>query len=307
MHERGARHLIDPGKLLASAGRLYGDDMQRLWGEVLPVAAERVRELQGGERLDSPGEHGRFSVAYTPGHASHHVAYLHEESGTVFCGDVGGVRIAQRAPVLAPTPPPDIDLPAWRAVAGADRSLGTLRARADALRALRGCDRAPCAAARAAGGVGAAGRGGGTKKCSCGRLASGCGSRAIRARRVPISRRCRRIRATRGCGGTSRSGEVCLNSGRRRPMSGARCKQSATTCYAPASIMQTVVHVRIGFHFSLGMPAGLLSASRNPLVPAGNMCSWRRKPCRRRHSTVSIRRPTTRSWLRVPWRANPSS
>jgi len=108
VHERGARHLIDPAKLLASAGRLYGDDMERLWGEVVPVPAERVRSLTGGERLDG------FEAAYTPGHASHHVAYLHEQSGTVFCGDVGGVRIAQDAPALAPTPPPDIDLPAWR-------------------------------------------------------------------------------------------------------------------------------------------------------------------------------------------------
>jgi glyoxylase-like metal-dependent hydrolase (beta-lactamase superfamily II) len=120
VHERGARHLIDPGKLLASAGRLYGDDMQRLWGEVLPVPAERVRRLAGGETLDTgiggppTRAYGGFRVAYTPGHASHHVAYLHVQSGTVFCGDVGGVRIAQEAPVLAPTPPPDIDPPAWR-------------------------------------------------------------------------------------------------------------------------------------------------------------------------------------------------
>jgi glyoxylase-like metal-dependent hydrolase (beta-lactamase superfamily II) len=109
VHERGARHLIDPAKLLASAGRLYGDEMQRLWGEVLPVPEERVCQLQGGETLDG------FRVAYTPGHASHHVAYLHADSGTVFSGDVGGVRVAKDGPVLAPTPPPDIDLPAWRA------------------------------------------------------------------------------------------------------------------------------------------------------------------------------------------------
>jgi len=114
VHERGARHLIDPAKLLASAGRLYGDHMQRLWGEVLPVPEERVRQLQGGETLDTPsGAHGGFRVAYMPGHASHHVAYLHESSGTVFSGDVGGVRVAQGGPVLAPTPPPDIDLPLW--------------------------------------------------------------------------------------------------------------------------------------------------------------------------------------------------
>jgi glyoxylase-like metal-dependent hydrolase (beta-lactamase superfamily II) len=108
VHERGAPHMVDPAKLLASAERLYGDDMQRLWGEVLPVPPERLRVLRGGERL------GPFAVAYTPGHASHHVSYLHEPSGRAFAGDVAGVRIGA-GPVLAPTPPPDIDLQAWRA------------------------------------------------------------------------------------------------------------------------------------------------------------------------------------------------
>jgi glyoxylase-like metal-dependent hydrolase (beta-lactamase superfamily II) len=107
VHERGAPHLIDPRKLLASATRLYGDDMERLWGEILPVAAERIRVLRGGEELDC------FGVAYTPGHASHHVSYLHRPSGRAFTGDVTGVRIGD-GPVLAPTPPPDIDLGAWR-------------------------------------------------------------------------------------------------------------------------------------------------------------------------------------------------
>jgi glyoxylase-like metal-dependent hydrolase (beta-lactamase superfamily II) len=108
VHERGARHLVDPAKLLASATRLYGVHMERLWGEVLPVPAERIHVLQGGETL------GAFRVAYTPGHASHHVSYLHEPSGRAFTGDVAGVRIAGGG-VLAPTPPPDIDLQAWRA------------------------------------------------------------------------------------------------------------------------------------------------------------------------------------------------
>jgi glyoxylase-like metal-dependent hydrolase (beta-lactamase superfamily II) len=108
VHERGAPHMIDPGRLLDSAKRLYGEDMQRLWGEVLPVPAERVRILTGGESL------GPFQVAYTPGHASHHVSYLHEPSGRAFTGDLTGVRIGE-GPVLAPTPPPDIDLEAWRA------------------------------------------------------------------------------------------------------------------------------------------------------------------------------------------------
>jgi len=108
VHERGAPHLIDPGKLLRSAARLYGDDMERFWGEVLPVPAERLRVLGGGESI------GLFQVAYTPGHASHHVSYLHTPSGRAFTGDVTGVRIGE-GPVLAPTPPPDIDIPAWRA------------------------------------------------------------------------------------------------------------------------------------------------------------------------------------------------
>jgi glyoxylase-like metal-dependent hydrolase (beta-lactamase superfamily II) len=107
VHERGARHLIDPAKLLSSATRLYGADMQRRWGEVLPVPAARLRVLAGGERV------GAFRVAYTPGHASHHVSYLHEPSGFAFTGDVTGVRI-DGACLLAPTPPPDIDLQAWR-------------------------------------------------------------------------------------------------------------------------------------------------------------------------------------------------
>ncbi len=105
VHERGARHLADPSRLLDSARRLYGSEMDRLWGEVLPVPADRIRVLSGGERVNG------MRVAYTPGHASHHVSYLHE-SGHAFAGDVAGVRIGD-GPVLAPTPPPDIDLDAW--------------------------------------------------------------------------------------------------------------------------------------------------------------------------------------------------
>jgi glyoxylase-like metal-dependent hydrolase (beta-lactamase superfamily II) len=109
VHERGAPHLVDPSRLLASAGRLYGDQMERLWGEVLPVPQERIRVLSGDEQLPEG-----LRVAYTPGHASHHVSYLHEPTGWAFTGDVAGVRI-EDGPTLAPTPPPDIDLAAWRA------------------------------------------------------------------------------------------------------------------------------------------------------------------------------------------------
>jgi glyoxylase-like metal-dependent hydrolase (beta-lactamase superfamily II) len=107
VHEVGAPHLVDPSKLLKSAGRLYGDDMWELWGEVLPVPEERITALSGGETVEG------FRVAYTPGHASHHVCYLHEESGDAYVGDTAGVRIPPYEHTIAPTPPPDIDVEAW--------------------------------------------------------------------------------------------------------------------------------------------------------------------------------------------------
>jgi glyoxylase-like metal-dependent hydrolase (beta-lactamase superfamily II) len=108
VHERGAPHMLDPSRLVASAARLYGDDMQRLWGDFLAVPEDNLRVLSGGESI------GPWRVAHTPGHASHHVSYLHEPTGTAFVGDVGGVRI-DGGPVIPPTPPPDIDLEAWHA------------------------------------------------------------------------------------------------------------------------------------------------------------------------------------------------
>ena len=77
VHERGAKHLVDPERLVASAARLYGgeDGLARLWGEVVPVPEENLRVLEGGET----GIEGAFRVEYTPGHASHHVCYFHEE------------------------------------------------------------------------------------------------------------------------------------------------------------------------------------------------------------------------------------
>ena len=112
VHERGAPHLIDPSKLLKSAGRLYGDQMQRLWGEVLPVPAANIVEVTDGDRLDVVGR--VLDVAYTPGHASHHVCYFDRESGIAFVGDTGGIRRGPGLYVLPPTPPPDIDLDLWR-------------------------------------------------------------------------------------------------------------------------------------------------------------------------------------------------
>jgi glyoxylase-like metal-dependent hydrolase (beta-lactamase superfamily II) len=110
VHERGATHLIEPGKLLASSTRLYGDAMDRLWGEFAAVPARNVIALEGGERIAAGGR--TFEVAYTPGHASHHVSYFDRESGVAFVGDVAGVCI-DGGYVLPPTPPPDIDAELW--------------------------------------------------------------------------------------------------------------------------------------------------------------------------------------------------
>ena len=109
VHERGAKHMADPERLLASAQRLYGEDMDRLWGEMIPVPEENIHVLRGGETLFG----GEFEVAYTPGHASHHVSFLHD--GTAFVGDVGGVRIAGSRLTIPPSPPPDIDVEKWHA------------------------------------------------------------------------------------------------------------------------------------------------------------------------------------------------
>ena len=113
VHERGAPHLVDPSRLVASAGRLYGGEegLRRLWGEVVPVPEANLRVLRGGER----DVEGAFRVEYTPGHASHHVCFLHEPSGWAFVGDTAGVRVPSHPCTVAPTPPPDIDVEAWDA------------------------------------------------------------------------------------------------------------------------------------------------------------------------------------------------
>jgi glyoxylase-like metal-dependent hydrolase (beta-lactamase superfamily II) len=111
VHERGAPHMIDPAKLLASATRLYGDRMDLLWGAFQPVPADRVTALKGGESLDLGGTTMR--VAYTPGHAKHHVSYLDEHHGMAYVGDTAGVQVSGTY-LIAPTPPPDIDIETWQ-------------------------------------------------------------------------------------------------------------------------------------------------------------------------------------------------
>ena len=122
VHERGTPHLIDPTRLVRSATRLWGDEMQTLWGEVAPVPAANIVTLAagrdpGGRILSDPPDRieaaGRmFDVAYTPGHASHHISFFDPSSGVAFVGDAAGIRIKGDY-VRPPTPPPDIDVELW--------------------------------------------------------------------------------------------------------------------------------------------------------------------------------------------------
>jgi glyoxylase-like metal-dependent hydrolase (beta-lactamase superfamily II) len=119
VHERGAPHLHDPSKLVASAGRLYGGEqgLKDLWGELIPIPERNLHPLKGGETNIEDA----FSVEYTPGHASHHVTYFHEPTNTAFVGDMAGARIPPHPFTVAPTPPPDIDVEAWK------RSIATIK------------------------------------------------------------------------------------------------------------------------------------------------------------------------------------
>ncbi len=112
VHERGAPHMIDPSKLIASATRLYGADMDRLWGEFLPVPAANVDTIGDHARKNIAGHD--VEIAWTPGHASHHVSYFLPASKIAFVGDTAGLCRPSGRIVIPPTPPPDIDLEAWR-------------------------------------------------------------------------------------------------------------------------------------------------------------------------------------------------
>jgi glyoxylase-like metal-dependent hydrolase (beta-lactamase superfamily II) len=104
---------VDPSRLLSSAARLYGDRMDEMWGTMLPVPAERIHAPADGEAIRVGG---RSLVAVeTPGHAAHHFAFHDPDAGLVFTGDVGGIRLSGARHVRPPTPPPEVDTPAWLA------------------------------------------------------------------------------------------------------------------------------------------------------------------------------------------------
>jgi glyoxylase-like metal-dependent hydrolase (beta-lactamase superfamily II) len=111
VHQIGAPHLIDPARLLSSAQRIYGDQMEALWGELLPAPAECVRALGDGDVVEAAGL--RFTAHDTPGHARHHLVYQLDD--IAFAGDLGGIRMGGSDYIRAPTPPPEFDLEAWLA------------------------------------------------------------------------------------------------------------------------------------------------------------------------------------------------
>ena len=123
VHRDGAPHMVDPERLVASTRRTFGDAHDRLWGEVLPVPADRIRAWDPG----ASGPWRGLRPLATPGHISHHVAYLDERDGTLFSGDSMGIVLADDAPTHPPTPPPSIDLRAWQATLAELRGIGAER------------------------------------------------------------------------------------------------------------------------------------------------------------------------------------
>jgi glyoxylase-like metal-dependent hydrolase (beta-lactamase superfamily II) len=122
VHEVGYPHVIDPSRLLKSAARIYGDRMEELWGEVRPVPEDRLVALKGGEEIRAAG--GVLGAHYTPGHAYHHLAYLEPGSGSLFAGDVAGIRLQGQSYVRPPTVPPEFDAEAWKGSIEKIRSIG---------------------------------------------------------------------------------------------------------------------------------------------------------------------------------------
>jgi glyoxylase-like metal-dependent hydrolase (beta-lactamase superfamily II) len=110
VHPVGAPHMLNPEKLLASATRIYGDQMEKLWGEFLPVPEDKLVIAKDGEEIVIDNLH--FVPLDTPGHAEHHFVYLFED--TCFSGDIGGVRIPGFQYLRLPMPPPELHFGKWR-------------------------------------------------------------------------------------------------------------------------------------------------------------------------------------------------
>ena len=121
VHDRGAPHLADPDKLVASVARIYGRErMLELFGPVVPTDRGRIQAIGEGDVIDLGGR--RVDVLYTPGHASHHVALADRQTGGVFTGDALGIHLPDVRVLRPATPPPDVDVEA--SIASIDRILG---------------------------------------------------------------------------------------------------------------------------------------------------------------------------------------
>jgi glyoxylase-like metal-dependent hydrolase (beta-lactamase superfamily II) len=109
VHQRGARHLADPSRLMASARRVFGDLMDSVFGELTPTDADRIRAVDEVGSVDLGG--GRTLTSYySPGHAQHHVGLLDSQSGDLYVGDAAGIFIPETGAIRPSTPPPDFDL-----------------------------------------------------------------------------------------------------------------------------------------------------------------------------------------------------
>jgi glyoxylase-like metal-dependent hydrolase (beta-lactamase superfamily II) len=110
VHHVGAPHLVDPEKLLASAARIYGDQMEVLWGEFLPVPSRMINEVADGDIIQV--NELQFRAIDTPGHASHHHVYIYDD--VCFSGDINGIRMHGLRHIRLPMPPPEFNLELWR-------------------------------------------------------------------------------------------------------------------------------------------------------------------------------------------------
>lgn len=110
VHPFGAPHLVDPSKLIASATRIYKDEMEMLWGDILPAPPERVVPVQDGQVIAASGL--SFTAVETPGHARHH--HVYKVGDVAFTGDAAGIRLPDSPWIDVPAPPPEFDLEAWK-------------------------------------------------------------------------------------------------------------------------------------------------------------------------------------------------
>ncbi|SHE62455.1 Glyoxylase, beta-lactamase superfamily II [Ferrithrix thermotolerans DSM 19514] len=109
VHEKGARHLADPQRLVASASMVYGELLDSLYGRMMPTPSERIKVLLDGEKVSVDHEEKIVAID-SPGHAKHHLGFFHEESGLLFSGDAVGVKLPDVGVLWPATPPPDFDL-----------------------------------------------------------------------------------------------------------------------------------------------------------------------------------------------------